>query len=130
MCPIAWSELHVYCFEIIILELNTDMMYMFIIMTWQMRWEWSISPGCLHLHLGETSRHIGRNAGYGVQLWDTYMYIGYMRVIGASLSEPHTGQTAFPQCLYVSMYRMSFFKCPPRSNSLNGFDFTKRHSIP
>ena len=36
-------------------------------------------------------------------------------VIGASLSEPHTGQTASPAmfiCWYISMYRTSFRKCP------------------
>ena len=29
---------------------------------------------------------------------------GLMALIGVSLSEPHSGQTASPQCLYVGMY--------------------------
>ena len=49
--------------------------------------------------------------------------------IGASVSEPHTCQTA-PPAIYVSlyMYRMSFRKqMPPCSNSLDSFDFVIHH---
>ena len=50
-----------------------------------------------------------RFRGYSIQ------HVGQLgNIIGASLSEPHTGQTASPRCLYiymyVGMYRTSFRK--------------------
>ena len=44
-------------------------------------------------------------------------------IVGASLSEPHTGQTASPAIYDLCIVRHSVNKCPPCSNSLDSFDF-------
>ena len=65
-------------------------------------------------------------------------YIHYklllLLIIGASLSEPHTGQTASP-AMFISMYRTSFRKCPrilihwTSSILLSAIQFRKCHHV-
>ena len=54
-----------------------------------------------------------------------------LKLIGASLSEPHTGQMVSPAIYDLSIVRHSVNKCPRvLSNSLDYFDFAMCHLIP